>query len=333
MSTATLAELLARTAEGNIAPDWQPVPYQIDWGHSKPRARRHSLARSAMHDGPQGVRHYRRLPDAMSDDERLEVAPFEPCQRDRYLRARSIGLSHVAAWALVLHAAGELDAADAERLLAEHSQEASHKKVDSVASGVKVSDMSNATATVAANDTTPVAFINTMGAIESATWRARRMATLIRITDVRNAGKRGKMCAVFEVRGGNLDFAAPVIHEAVLAGASVHAMAATLADVSLCGLTFEAHEQKAITVPVGEAIEVQADLVRATFTSTEMLASFTALHSHKGGTIRQDTLVGCDKRADAAKAYAWAKSNASRMATMTLSDFRAEMSAIGCQIS
>lgn len=195
----------------------------------------------------------------------------------------------------------------------------------------------------AANDTTETTTILRGTTLESNAWRAHRFANLIRVTSLVNAGKRGKLCEEFTaiVSGygsddEQLDSIAPGIAWAVLSNVSVESMRALLADTALAGFKFLESSPRGVDVPKRSEIRVEADLVRARFGETELLATFTAVHSAPSGeSFRQDTIVGSQNRKDAAKAYQWAQSldNRKRLVNMTVSAFRSEMSAIGVRIS
>ncbi len=188
--------------------------------------------------------------------------------------------------------------------------------------------------TAAANDNAPTT-IALGTTFESATWRAHRYSDNIVVTDLRGAGKVGKRCAVFTVFAFNaedvLDTIAPVVAWAVQEGATVETMRAMLADVVLSGCTFTEDEKRGVDVPRLPTIEVKGELMDGTFTETKALLCFSFFLDGKSG-MKQDTIVATEKRADAARAYAWAQQNATRLPAMTLGQFRAEMSAIGARV-
>lgn len=212
---------------------------------------------------------------------------------------------------------------------------------------------------IAANDTAPVT-IALGTTFESTTWRAHRYSDNIMITSLAGAGKVGKRCEVFTVGGDDLEAVAPVVAWAVQEGATVETMRAMLGDVVLSGLEFSESEKRGVDVPRLPAIVVRGELMRATFTETSALLTFSTVHAAApvetrlarafqmvdGGmspavaaqhvarkTFKQDTIIGTDKRADAARAYAWAQQNAARLPAMTQGEFRSEMSAIGARFS
>ena len=80
-------------------------------------------------------------------------------------------------------------------------------------------------------------------------------------------------------------------------------------------------------VPAKPAIDVCVPGLRATFSETEASILFIP------GNLRDDTSLATYKRADAAKAYAWAQANEARLPTITLAQFRTEMAAIGARFS
>jgi hypothetical protein len=209
---------------------------------------------------------------------------------------------------------------------------------------------------IAANDTAAFPLGTT---VESATWRAHRYSDSIRVTSLRGAGKVAKRLPEFTVCG-DVESIAPAVLWAVEEGASVETMRAMLTDVTLAGLTFHETEKRGVDVPAKPAITVRGELMEGTFTETEARLCFTAIHvaadfetrfarglqmfeggtapaiaaEHvKASTFRQDTLTSTSKRADAARAYAWAQQNEARLPMMTLGQFRAEMSAIGARFS
>lgn len=193
----------------------------------------------------------------------------------------------------------------------------------------------------AANDTTEPTTILRGTTFEGASWRAHRYAGNFRVTRTVNAGKRGKTCEVFTVvlpSGGTeetMDSVAPAILWAAREGVSVDTMRAMLADLTLAGWSFSEGAARGIDTPRG-TIVVEVDLVDVKFSDTELLARFTAIHGRPNGeTFRQDTIVGGYTRKDAARAYQWAQdpTNRARLTAMTLTAFRAEMSAIGVRIS
>lgn len=196
--------------------------------------------------------------------------------------------------------------------------------------------------TTAANDTSAQTTIPRGTTFDGAEWRAHRYADSYQVTRTVNAGKRGKSCEVFTVcapirdTDAAMDEVAPAILWAVREGVSVDTMRATLSDLALAGWTFHATTKRGIDVPRGGAIQVDSDLVRATFGETEFLVTFTAIMgSPSGRSFRHDTIVGAQGRKDASKAYQWAQdpTNRARLVAMTLPAFRAEMSAIGVRIS
>lgn len=194
----------------------------------------------------------------------------------------------------------------------------------------------------AANDTTEPTTIPLGTTFDGVSWRAHRYAGSFRVTRTVNAGKRGKTCEVFSVTapiGGTeetMDSVAPSILWATREGAGVDTMRAMLADLTLAGWSFHEAACRGIDVTRG-TIVVAVDLVDVTFTETELHGRFTAIHGRPahGDTFRQDTLVGCYYRKDAAKAYAWASdpANRARLTTMTASTFRSAMAAIGVRLS
>ncbi len=173
---------------------------------------------------------------------------------------------------------------------------------------------------------------------ESTTWRARRAGDHFEVTSLVNAGKRGKACAVFTVLAppcaseDHMEAIAPAIRFAVENDATVEVMRAMLVDVTLAGLRFTAGEKRGVDVPRGPAIEAEGPLMHGTFTETEALVSFSFYLNGKSG-MTQDTLLMTSKRADAAKAFAWARANRDRLPTMTLTEFRTAMAAIGARFS
>jgi len=182
----------------------------------------------------------------------------------------------------------------------------------------------------AANDTAaPTIALGTT--VESTTWRAHRYSDSIRVTSLRGAGKVGKRCPEFTVMGA-VEAIAPAVLWAVEEGANVETMRAMLADVVLAGLEFYESEKRGVDVPARPAIKVRGALMHGTSTETETLVSFSFYLDGKGG-MTQDTLLATHKRADAARAYAWAQANEARLPTMTLAQFRAEMAAIGARFS
>lgn len=193
----------------------------------------------------------------------------------------------------------------------------------------------------AANDTAEQTTIARGTTYESAAWRAHRYADSFRITSLVNAGKRGKSCEVFSVyvsgvsAEDRMEDIAPAIFFAVRECVSVETMRAVLADAVLSGLVFEERSARGVDIPRGPAIEVVTELVDCRFTETEALCRFSFWLGGKPGGMKQDTLVGTQNRKDAGKAYQWAQNHAnrSRLPGMTLSTFRAEMSAIGVRLS
>ena len=178
---------------------------------------------------------------------------------------------------------------------------------------------------IAANDTAAPTFpLGTT--VESATWRAHRYSDSIRVTSLRGAGKVGKRCPEFTVMGA-VEAVAPAVLWAVEEGASVETMRAMLADVTLAGLEFYESEKRGVDVPARPAIKVCVPGLRATFSETEASILFVP------GNLRDDTSLATYKRADAAKAFAWAQANEARLPTMTLGQFRGEMAAIGARFS
>ena len=328
MSALDVAALLARIDAVSIAPEWQCGEQVIDWGYSRPKCRRHSLQRSAMHGGPEGRIAYAVRVPREPEDVRFDVNALERDELARYLRARSIGLSHDAAMLIIYHAQGDIDVAELAALLEEC--DGSKKDVDSFENGRHTHLMN------AANDTTPATETFALNAtVESLTWRARRTADSITITHLVNAGRTGKVCDVLTISpagysadNGALAPFADFVAVAVLGNASLDAMVVSLADVTLCGLEFSRTEKRGVDVSRGPKLTVRGELVDGTFSEVEALISFSFWLDKPGG-FKQTKVLGTTKRADAAKAYAWVKANSVRLATMAEAQFRSEMSAIG----
>lgn len=332
MNATDVAALLARIDDAVIVPKWQCGEQVIDWGHALPKCKRHSLRRSAMHDGSKGRVAYAVRVPGEPEEVRADVNALERHDLARYLRARSIGMTHAAAMLVIDYAQGDIDAAELVALLA--NCDSSKIVVDVLAKKYDAPLMN------AANDTTPATETLALGAtVESLTWRARRTADSITITHLVNAGRTGKACDVLTILptgySGDDDALAPFadfVAVAVLGNASLDAMVVSLADVTLCGLEFSRTEKRGVDVSRGPKLMVRGELVDGTFSEVEALISFSFWLDKPGG-FKQTKVLGTTKRADAAKAYAWVKANSARLATMTESQFRGEMSAIGARFS
>ena len=192
---------------------------------------------------------------------------------------------------------------------------------------------------IAANDTTEPTL--TRGTtVQSAAWRAHRYDTHIEITDLRNAGKRGKTCPRFFIsnpgyntRGENLDPVAPFVLSAVMADVSAETMWTTLADVGQLGLDLRRTEERGCDVDREPTLTIDGADARGTFTVREFYVTFSATltRPRDGSTFRHDTHLHGASRKDAAKAYAWAREHIGDLPRMSIQDFRAAMGKIGVQ--
>lgn len=218
----------------------------------------------------------------------------------------------------------------------------------------------------AANDTTEMTTIARGTTYQSATWRAHRYDTHIELVDLRNAGRRGKMCSRFFVsnpgygtRGENLDPVAPSVLFAVNSDVAVETMARILADVGQLGLELRRTEEKGCDVDREPALCLESENVRGTFTMREFYVTFTTTHARKTTperrtelafealedgrlheslpaimetTFRHDTTVHGASRKDAAKAYAWAQEHLAEVVRMDRNTFIRTMDAIGVKV-
>jgi hypothetical protein len=183
-----------------------------------------------------------------------------------------------------------------------------------------------------ANDTTEPTTIARGTTYESAQWRAHRYADHIVVTSLANAGKRGKRCGVFTLRGA-LDAVAPEVVRVMRDGGDMDRMFTV---VTADGVEHTFTTARGVDVCAEPAIHVRTDLVDGTFSPREALVRFTAIHGKPGGgSFRQDTIMGTNGAKDARKAYAWAKDegNRARLLTMTRTEFYSEMQAIGARFS
>lgn len=109
MSPDNLKKLLACVTETTVAPEYAPQSYQENWGNTKRgQGRRHGgMVRGAMSDAPRGVKTYHRFLPNLPESEREELTTFERLGLLRYAQARTLGLNHIQAWLIGLHADGK----------------------------------------------------------------------------------------------------------------------------------------------------------------------------------------------------------------------------------
>lgn len=165
--------------------------------------------------------------------------------------------------------------------------------------------------------------------------KIHRFSDSVRITDLTNAGKRGKVCKELTIIAGYLqgDLADKVLKQAVStimhsdyaqAKAKLEALAEehpglfTLSERTLKGVDVE---------PVGSPVNLEKKFPDGTIVTIEatphefMVKNSTVIGGDKASAgHRQDTLYWQRSKKDGAVFYAWAKANLSKLASMTILD-------------
>lgn len=173
-------------------------------------------------------------------------------------------------------------------------------------------------------------------------WRARRTSSMVELVHLEHAGKRGKECSTIAV-------VAPFGEEAALDGVAVQVFAALqhggdvetiYASVRLtwnfAPLKVLRGVERGVDVPRALPVKVAGENVRGQFTEVSFLFTFSVpigRTSLPAAVLKQDTIMASNTRKDAAKAFPWLSANVDKLTTMTGSDFRSAMHALGVRLA